>query len=188
MTAMPPLLTPDDLLAMPEDGHKYELVDGRLKERNVSKESSRAGLKVGRFLDEYCDDHGGWAYGSDLGYRCFPDENRVRFADASYVSLGAMPVETYTDEGYCSTVPDLVAEVISPNDLAREVDAKIVEWLSVGVKVVWVLQPETNTIRIHRHDGSYGFLTEKETLAEPGLLPGFSVPLADIFRRQSPPN
>ena len=188
MTAMPPLLTPEDLLAMPDDGHSYELLDGHLKKLNVSKESSRFGGRIVTSLNNHCDVYGGWVYASDLGYRCFPNENRVRFADASYISFVTMPVVTYTDEGYCSTVPDLVAEVISPNDLAREVDAKIVEWLSVGVKVVWVLQPETNTIRVHRDDGTYEFLIEKDTLTEPGLLPGFTVPVADIFRRPTPPN
>ena len=82
---------------------------------------------------------------------------------------------------------DLVAEVLSPNDLARKVDAKVQEWLSVGAKVVWVLQPETKTIRIHRADRKNEILDEHDTLTEPSLLPGFEVPVTELFRVPKPP-
>jgi Uma2 family endonuclease len=187
MTALPPPMTADEFVLLPDEGKGYELIDGRLREQNMSKESSRFGGRVVRYLSVYSDDHGGWVYESDLGYRIFGTELRVRRSDASYVSFASMPVETYTDEGYCTTCPDLVAEVLSPYDLANEVDAKIDDWLGAGVKVVWILQPVNRTIRIIRNDGSTSMLREKDTLTEPTVLPGFSVPVADIFRIPKPP-
>lgn len=169
---------------MPDEGRGYELIDGVLKARTVSKESSRVGVRLTRFLDEFIDRQNlGWVYGADMGFRCFTDPSRIRFADATFVSLGRMPVETYTDEGYCSTVPDLVVEVISPNDLAHEIEEKRDEWLVAGVRMVWIVSPETRSIYTHEPDGTCAFLRVADTLTAPNLLPDFAVPLADLFRK-----
>jgi Uma2 family endonuclease len=93
-----------------------------------------------------------------------------------------MPVETYVDEGYCTVVPDLVAEVISPTDFFTDVAVKRDQWLSAGVRIVWVVEPETRTIYVHRPDG-VAFLRSTDTLTAEGVLPGFAVPIADLFRK-----
>jgi Uma2 family endonuclease len=184
-TAAARRLTPDDLLRLPDDGKVYELVDGELKEKPVSKESSRIGVRFARFLDVFCDMHNaGWVYGPDNGFRCFPDDpGRVRKPDVAFVSVARMPVETYEDEGFCTTAPDLVVEVVSPNDLASEVEGKRDEWLAAGVRAVWIVHPETRTVHTHTSAGGYTFLREADTLTAPDLLPGFAVPVADLFRR-----
>jgi Uma2 family endonuclease len=173
---------------MPDDGRVYELVNGELKEVAVSKESSRVGARVCRELVAHCDTHAaGWVYGLDMGFRCFAGEpDRVRKADVAYVSLARMPAETYQDEGYCSVVPDLVVEVTSPNDYASEVAEKRDEWLAAGVRTVWIIEPETRTVHVHRADGSYAFLRTGDTLTAPDLLPGFAVPVANLFKMPGP--
>jgi Uma2 family endonuclease len=75
-----------------------------------------------------------------------------------------------------------VAEVISPNDLAGNVEEKLAEWLSSGVKVVWIINPETQTVRVHGHDGGSAFLRSSDSLTAPDVLPGFSLPIAELFR------
>lgn len=187
-TAAARRLTPDDLLRLPDDGKVYELIDGELKEKPVSKESSRIGVRFARFLDVFCDAHNaGWVYGPDSGFRCFPDDpGRVRKPDVAFVSVARMPVETYEDEGFCTTAPDLVVEVVSPNDLASEVEEKRDEWLAAGVRTVWIVHPETRTVHAHTSAGGYAFLREADTLTAPDLLPGFAVPVADLFRRPGP--
>lgn len=179
---------PEDLNQLPDGGKGFELVDGELKERQVSKESGRIGLRLGHFLIVFCDAHGGWVYGSDLGFRCFTDDpRRVRKADMAYVSFAKMPVEAYEDEGFCTTVPDLVAEVISPNDLAANLEEKREEWLAAGVKIVWIVDPATRTVRVHRADGGYAFLRETDTLTADDVLPGFACSVADLFRLPGTP-
>lgn len=183
-------LTPDDLLFLPDDGRVYELVDGELRERTVSKDSSRAGAKVVQHLGNYADaTESGWVFGSDQGFRCFADTNdpdRIRKPDAAFVSLARMPTEGYEDEGFCGVTPDLVAEVISPNDLASEVESKRDEWLAAGVRTVWILDPDAKTVRVHRADGGFDFLRRSDTLTDADVLPGFSVRVGDLFRRPSP--
>ena len=183
------LLTPEELLLMPDEGQGFELVHGELREVNVSKESSRVAGKISHFLEVYTESgHPGWVYPEGTSYKCFPDDPKgIRRADASFIALDRMPLETYEDEGHCTTVPDVVAEVVSPNDLNYEVEAKLGEWLAAGVKLVWIVNPEQKTIRTHRQDGGYAFLHATDTLTAEGVLPGFSCPVADLFRRPGEP-
>jgi Uma2 family endonuclease len=172
---------------MGDSGKGYELVRGRLRELNVSTESSRVGGKVFSRLEHYCEAHPvGWAFPADTGFRCFAtdptDPNRVRKPDAAFVSFASLPVSAYSREGFCEAVPDIAVEVVSPNDLAREVDGERGEWLRAGVKEVWIIYPDTRTVQVYRAVSGPAFLEELDTLAAPDLLPGFAVPVADLFR------
>jgi Uma2 family endonuclease len=188
-TAPVPVITPEDLLRMPDEGKGYELVNGELKELNVSKESSRIAGEIYLRIKLHCDAHQpGWVFPEGTSYRCFPDDSTlVRRADVSFIALDRMPVATYQDEGHCTTFPDLVAEVVSPNDNAEDLEEKIDEWLRVGVKVVWVVTPATRTVRVHRADGGYAFLRAADILTAPDVLPGFAIPVAGLFRLPGEP-
>jgi Uma2 family endonuclease len=70
--------------------------------------------------------------------------------------------------------------VISPNDLASEIDAKVEEYLAAGVQVVWVINPDSRIARIHRSDSIRGVHEAEELEAEP-VLPGFRCRLSDVF-------
>jgi Uma2 family endonuclease len=183
--ATPPALTPEDLLLMPDEGQGFELVHGELREMNMSRESSRVGLRLGHLLECFVDaGHPGWVFGEGTSYRCFPhDPKGTRRADASYISIERLPVAMYKDEGHTSLSPDLVAEVISPNDLAQEVEEKIEDWLSAGVQIIWVVNPEKQTIRVVRQDGGYALVRIGDTLTADGVLPGFSCPVAELFKK-----
>lgn len=178
-------ITPEDLLLMPDEGRGYELVDGELREMAMSKESSRVSGRAFSVLDVFVEAHAsGWVFPEGTSFRCFPDDPTcVRRADACFISLVRMPLATYEDEGHCTTAPDLVAEVVSPNDLSHEVEEKRDQWLDAGVKVVWIIHPNTKTIHVHRADGGYSFLKEADTLTAEGVLPGFSVPVAKLFKK-----
>src|SRR5262249_43923127 len=138
--------TPEDLLSMP-DRKNYELVDGHLVERNMSVLSSWVGGRLHRILDGFVEDHDlGWAWPADLGYECFPDApGKIRKPDVSFIRKERLP-EGPTSEGYVDIAPDLAVEVVSPNDLAYEVEAKVVEYLNAGVPLVWVIDPEACTV------------------------------------------
>lgn len=190
--APPAKLTSDDLLRMGDAGAGFELVRGRLQELNVSTESSRVGGKVYARLDRYCEERAaGWAFPPETGFRCFSadaaDPDRVRKPDAAFVSFAALPVERYQRTGYGAAVPDLVAEVISPNDNAVEVEEKIGEWLAAGVRVVWELYPDSSSIRAYRAGRPSDIFGPADTLTAPDVLPGFAVPVAELFRLPPPP-
>jgi Uma2 family endonuclease len=187
MTAVadPPLLTPDDLLRMGADGKGFELIDGRLQEMDVSAKSSRVGLRIGRRLDEYAELVGGWAFAAETGFQCF-DGDTVRKPDAAFIAGDRYTAAQYEAEGYITVCPDVVAEVTSPNDLAKEVAAKREFWLAAGVRVVWEVDPDAKLVLAHSAAGVARF-READTLTAEPVLPGFAVPVADLFKLPAPP-
>jgi Uma2 family endonuclease len=173
--------TPEDLLSMP-DRKKYELVDGHLVERHMSVLSNWVGgrllFELTKFLESY---ELGWAWPAGQGYVCFPDSTRkMRMPDVSFVRKSRLP-EGLTSDGYIYIPPDLAVEVVSPNDLAYDVESKVVEYLDASVALVWVIDPEARTVRIYRCDGSISWLREQGELSGEDVLPGFQCRVAAIF-------
>lgn len=179
-------LTPDDLLALP-DGGRYELVDGDLVERPMSKISSLVGGKVLIRLGVHCEAADvAWVFGPDLGCRFYPDDaDRVRKPDVSVVLKERMSADQL-EGGFLTIAPDLAVEVVSPNDLAGEVERKLLEYLSAGVRLVWVVYPCTRSVHVFRADGSGATLRETDNLDGGTLLPGFSVRVGDLFPAAKP--
>ena len=140
--------TPEDLLAM-ADGHRFDLVDGQLVERNMGAESSWIAQQTNRYLGNYAEtSKHGLVLGPDCGYQIFPDDpNRVRFPDGSFIRSGRLPNDALP-RGHIRVVPELVLEVVSPNDLAWEVDLKVTEYLQAGVPLIWVFYPDTRTVSV----------------------------------------
>ena len=175
--------TPEALLAMP-DGHRFDLVDGCLVERHMGAESSWIALQVNRHLGNYvATSQGGLVLGPDCGYQIFPDDpNRVRFPDGSFIRSGRLPHDA-PPRGHVRIVPDLVIEVVSPNDLAWEVELKVTEYLQAGVPLLWVFYPDTRTVWVYRASGETTHLRVGETLSGEEVLPGFTCPVAEVFPR-----
>jgi Uma2 family endonuclease len=173
--------TPDELLTMPDRKH-YELVDGHLVERHVSVLSNWVSGRLFRFIDTFVEEKQlGWAWPAGQGYVCFPDSARkMRMPDVSFVRKSRLP-EGLTSDGYIYIPPDLVVEVVSPNDLAYDVESKVVEYLDASVALVWVIDPEARTVRIYRRNGSIGWLREHGELSGEDVLPGFQCRVAAIF-------
>ena len=175
-------VTPEQLLEMP-DGDNFELVDGRLVERDMGWRSSRIGGRVFRILDVYCEQRGlGWVAPADASYQCFPDDpGMVRKPDVSFIRRERLREEE-EPEGHCPIAPDLAVEVISPNELYYQVEEKIADYFSAGIPLVWVVNPATRSVRVHRRDGTISDLAEADELTGEDVIPGFGCRVSDIFR------
>jgi Uma2 family endonuclease len=173
--------TPEDLLKMP-DGDRYELVDGELVERNVGQLTSWIGGEIHGRLREHCRGNAhGWVFPADTSYQCFPDAPlKVRRPDTSFIRKGRLPGEM-PYEGHCLIAPDLAVEVVSPNDLAEHVEFKVQEYLSAGVRLVWVVYPESRTVHIFRQDGTLAAVRADGELDGEDVIPGFRCRAALIF-------
>lgn len=108
----------------------------------------------------------------------------MRFPDGSFIRSGRLP-DNVLPRGHVRVVPDLVLEVVSPNDLAWEVDLKVTEYLQAGVPLVWVCYPDTRTVSIYRVQGQVTRLGVGDLLSDAEILPGFTCPVADVFPPQS---
>ena len=83
--------------------------------------------------------------------------------------------------GYADVIPDLVLEVVSPNDRQRNIDAKTQMWLDAGVRLVLVAYPETREVYAHHDDGSVVRYGVGDTVVGDPVLPGFTCSVDDIF-------
>jgi Uma2 family endonuclease len=179
--------TPEDLLSMP-DRKNYELVDGHLVERNMSQLSSWVGGQLLYQCNAFLQVNPiGWAWPSDLGYECYPDDpKKVRKPDVSFIRIERMP-DGPTSDGYAHIPPDLAAEVVSPNDLWHEVIAKVDEYLEAGVTLVWVIDPEARSVHVYRRGGTVSLLREGDELSGEDIIPGFRSPVASLFPAKPQP-
>lgn len=175
--------SPEDLLAL-SDGERYELVDGNLVERNVSAISSDVAMELGSLLRTHCKaNRPAWVLGADCGYQCFPGHtNKVRKPDVSVILRERLPLEQ-ASRGFVTIAPDLVVEVVSPHDLAYDLEQKVQDYLDAGVKLVWVVNPPTRTAFVYRADGSIVGLRASEELDGESILPGFRCKVESLFPR-----
>jgi Uma2 family endonuclease len=173
--------TPEELLAMP-NGKSYELVGGQLVERNSGLKSSWLGGQLLSRLDRFCEEHmAGRVFPADDGYQCFlHDPGLVRRPDVSFIRRGRLPGEVLP-KGWGKIPPDLVVEVVSPNDSADELDEKLDDYQKAGVPLVWVVNPKSHNVMVYRGDGSVSRLRASGELSGEDVLPGFRCPVREIF-------
>jgi Uma2 family endonuclease len=173
--------TPQDLLSMP-DGEFYELVDGRLVERKMSIWSSYVAGVIYRILELHCRENQlGWVFPEGTSFQCFPAHpGRVRRPDVSFIVLRRLSLAQATTEGHCPIAPDLAIEVLSPNDIAYEIDEKVREFLDAGVPLVWVVNPEQRTVEIHRARSPGAILRENDEISGEEVVPGFRCRVGDF--------
>ena len=179
-----PRMTAEEFLRLPDGGRGYELIDGELVERTVCAKSSRIGVLVSSWIQVWSEINLAlWIVGSDASFRCFSDDpNRVRRADVAVIAFDRMTLEQYEDSGFITICPDLVVEVISPNDLASEVIRKRMDRLEVGVRMVWIVYPEDRSVHVYQSGARPLIYTAEDSLPGEPVLPGFAVPVADLFR------
>jgi Uma2 family endonuclease len=170
-------VTDQDLLRLPRDGRKYELVDGEIR-------VSPAGMRHGKILVRLTaallafvsPQRLGDVFDSSTGYR-LPGGN-VRSPDASVVSSKRLP---RVPEGFAELAPDLAVEVLSPEDSPREVLDKVGEYLSAGVRLVWVIDPRASRAASYRSLTDVREIGPDGTLDGEDVLPGFRCRLADLL-------
>jgi Uma2 family endonuclease len=174
--------TPEDLLVLQDYG-RYELIDGQLVERNMGAKSSYVATNLLGLMWHFVRSNNlGLVFQADCGYQIFAEApGRVRFADGSFIRRGKLP-EDRPPQGHCRVAPDLVIEAVSPNDTASELEDKIAQWLGAGVRLVWVLYPETQHVQAHRADGTVTKLQAAEQLVGEDAVPGFQCQVAEVFQ------
>jgi Uma2 family endonuclease len=179
--AGPRTYTADEFLALP-DRDRYELVDGYLVKQNVSALSSLVAFELGGRIRDHCRAHTpAWIFGADCGYQCFPGHPRkVRKPDVSLIHHERLTAEQL-EEGVLTLPPDLAVEVVSPNDLAYEIEVKVQEYLEAGVRLVWVVYPPSRTVHIRRGDGTSAVVASTDDLEGEDVVPGFRCRVGDLF-------
>ena len=177
-----PLLTAKDVERIDIPGKQVELVRGRLVVREPPGTWHGAvAARLGYFLSDFVNRQGlGLVFAQDTGFKIASDPDTVRAPDVAFVVREREHLAR--TRGYAALAPDLLAEILSPDDRPGEVLAKIADWLAAGTRLVWVVDPERREVRVYREDGSLTVLGESDALDGENLLPGFSCLIADVLR------
>jgi Uma2 family endonuclease len=175
------LMTAEQLLTLDLPNKSTELVHGRLIVREPPNTyhgllQSRLNLLVASFVHEH---RLGAVFGQDTGFKIATDPDTVRAPDLAFVRQDRMAL--IGPRGYAALAPDLVAEILSPDDRPGEVLTKVGEWLAAGVRLVWVIDPDRSVASVYRADGTVTTVPENGELAGETVLPGFLCQLADVF-------
>ena len=176
-------MTAEELSRLPDNGKRYELVAGELHEMApAGGEHGYVALEAAYRLRHFRELHpeiGGKLFAAETGFRLARNPDTLRAPDVAYVAEARLAQARVP--GYPDLVPDLVVEVVSPNDTASEVQAKVDDWLAAGVHVVWVLYPKTRSAMVYQADSVVRLLHADDTLHAEPVLPGFTCRLGDLF-------
>lgn len=176
-------MTADELLAMPEDGIRRELVAGEIREMiPAGRRHALVSQNINRSLDAHVLAHGLGLVYPEYGYVLSREPDTVRVPDTSFVRTGRLD-EGGAEEGYYHGVPDLAVEVISPSDRYSEVRAKVDEYLDAGTPMVVLVDPQNRTVSVFHASGARAELTEDDVLDGGDVVPGWTVPVRDLFAR-----
>ena len=179
------LLTADDLLRLYGEGVRGELIRGVLCETMpTGQEHGEIVVSLSGALWNFVSPRRlGRLTASDSGVWLERDPDTVREPDVAFFSIAKAPLGARVT-GYSEVAPDLVVEIVSPSDSRREVHDKAHMWLSHGVRLVWVVHPETRTVEVYRPDGDAATLSESDALDGLDVLPGFTCAVSAVFGPQ----
>lgn len=163
----------------------YEVVDGRVREL---PEMGALAQMVSLWLCNLIQTHlqrrrlGVAVY--EMVFILDAERNLRRRPDVAFVSFERWPADRLLpEEGDWEVVPDLAVEVISPNDLVKDVNRKIADYFRYGVRQVWLVDPLQRQVTIYDAPTRVRILTAEETLEGGEVLPGFATPIVPLFRR-----
>lgn len=177
------LITADELLLLPDDGYQYELARGELTEK-MPPPGDAHGDVTGRFsfeLRSYTRSTGRGVVRDNAGFVLESGPDTVRAPDVAWIAPGRISAPI---RGYQQLTPDLVVEIKSPTDTPAHVAERARMWLDFGASEVWYGDPETTTVTRYRPGQDPEVLGEDDILDGGDLLPGFSVPVWQLFRDQ----
>jgi len=176
------LVTADELLEHPEMKH-CELVNGKVVPMSPagSEHGGIAGLIAGHLFVYSMSHAPGRILVAEAGFLISRNPDTVRAPDLMYIETSRLP-DGKLLKGFLTTPPDVALEVVSPTDTFSEVVEKAESYVSAGVRLVWVIDPQTLRAYVFRKGKPVNNLTQDDVLSGEDVLPGFELALNEIFR------
>jgi Uma2 family endonuclease len=176
------LLTAEDFEQLPDDGKRYELIDGALRE--MAPTANWHGEVESNLVIRW----GGHVQAQGLGrvscgevlYIVRRNPDRVRAADIAFIRRDRVP-PLEARQHILEVIPDLVVEILSHSDTVAEISDTIDDWLQAGVQLLWIVDPFRRTVTIYRPGLDPVLLGERATLEGDPVVPGFRCAAAELF-------
>ena len=179
--SIPAIHTAEELERLNLPNKRTELVRGQLIVREPAgfrhgDVAMAVALQLGNFVRKH---NLGRVLAAETGFRLFSNPDTVRAPDVGFVRQERIPDPI--PRGFARFAPDLAVEVLSPDDRPGEVLAKVADWLTAGTRLVWIIDPDRRTGRVHRADGSITILNDDASFDGEDVIPGFTCPLAEVL-------
>lgn len=176
MTVDTRLHTADELLRLPDDGFRYELVGGELRKMSpAGGDHGDIAMTIGASLKAHAKAAGlGKVYAAETGFLLSRNPDTVRAPDVAFVRTERV-VKT---SGFVPGAPDLVVEVVSPSDAYGEVREKTRQWLDAGARAVIIVDGAKRLVEINRANQT---TIIDDILAVDDIVPGWKLPIAELF-------
>jgi Uma2 family endonuclease len=172
----------DVLRIMAHEGRLYELVDGVLVEKTMGMRESALACEIIQLLGSFAKAADlGFVAGTDCTLRLLPGQ--IRLPDVAFFSWERLPDRFYPDEPMPDLAPDLAVEVLSKDNTKAEMQRKLKEYFLAGTRLVWYVDPKKQTVRVFTAPDQSTLVGYEETLDGGSVLPGFSLPLRQLFAR-----
>lgn len=165
-------------------GRFCELVDGVLVEKDMSYEASRIGYKLGWRIGRIAEEQNLGLVTGEQGFLRLTT-GRVRGPDIAFVAWERFPGGYNPQKLVPDLAPTLAIEVISPGNTRREMDDKLVDYFHSGVELVWYVYPKRSEVEVYTGIEEKLVLGIEDTLDGGSIVPGFSLPLAELFAKPS---
>jgi Uma2 family endonuclease len=175
-------MTADDLLRLPDDNWRYELVRGKLIRRDYlgtrsGVVSAKIGAKLGRYTEEH---HLGICGAAGWGFLLESAPDTVRPVSAGFVRAEQVPTNDISD-GYWPGAPDLAIDILSTSDGFTYQMTKAVELLAAGARLVWLIDPDVRKAVNFRPGQMPAVVYADGELRGEDVVPGFVLRLADVW-------
>jgi Uma2 family endonuclease len=177
------LLTADEFLEWPDEpGCRQELIRGEVVTMSLAGgEHGEIALEIGSLFRNHVKPLKlGKVYAAETGFIVEHDPDTVRGADVAFVSNERLALITNRKK-HIPFGPDMAVEVRSPNDRDDEVEEKVQMWLAAGSVLVWIVDPESRTVVVHRPGTEPVTLREDQEIDAGDVIPGFRCRVADFF-------
>ena len=170
-----------------QDEPLYEIVDGqRVDLQPMSVYTAWLASRLHGQLWPYVEEHGFGTCVMEMLFILDAERNLRRRPDVAFVSADRWPLDReFPVTGDWDVVPDLAVEVISPNDIFKDVLAKLHEYFQYGVQLVWTVVPDAQQVYVYDSPTQVRILTVRDTLPGSKILPDFRLPLASLFQRSA---
>lgn len=161
-------------------GPRCELIDGVLVEKSMGYKEARLAVLLATMLQNFVGPRNlGVVVGADGTIRL--PENLIRIPDVSFAAWNRFPGGRIPDEAAPTIVPDLCVEIISAGNTRAEMQRKLREYFSGGVRLVWLVDWRAKTVDVYQSPTESRTLSARETLEGGDVLPGFQLAIADLF-------
>ena len=179
-------VTADQLARLPAGPSRYELIQGELRETAPAGPlHGRLAMQIGSSLYEHARSQQlGMVFAAETGFQLAHHPDTVRAPVVAFVRqarIDAAEQLARSTDTFWQGAPDLAVEVISPSDRYTDVEAKVLEWLDAGCRMVIVANPRQRVVTVYRSRAKIAILSASDTIDGDDVVPRWRLPVAELF-------